>query len=205
MKRLVILLFVCAIALPTVALAAGTTRHVASWSDVAEAFRGKVNKADPAKQSDPNANAVVAGGAGAIPVDPCSQETIDREMKDSVAARSQIAEDQYKKAMDLSCLDKFKNLNIASSFGVFDATRLVGVLRNKVCDVADSIFNKLSAPVSTAVWSATNGKVNMKVFAGGQGGAGGQDGVTWTNSTYSSAYGYDNKVAEKIASPNLFK
>lgn len=168
-------------------------RQAAAWSGVRSNAAVAV---DPSSNiRDANTEAVIAGSSGSIPVDPCDGNTIKAEMNKQVSDRQTIADNQFKKAMDLSCLDKYKNLNIAGSFGVFDASRFVSALRDQVCKAADRAFSSVAAPVSTGVWAATGGAGGVRVTPSGNSNS--TPGISGSTSTYNSSYG--------VQVPNLFQ
>lgn len=176
------------------AVNAESFRGASSWSDVANNIKHSVAP-NNVGETDPVAKNIVAGGAGSITVDPCNGDTIQKEMDKGVKDRQQIAEDQYRKAMDLSCLDKYKNFSIAAGIGVFDFSRVISQIRDQICAAAASLYSRTTAPVSTAVWNASGGTVNMRAFAPANGPQGG--GVSYTVDTYGTTYG--------VQPPNIFQ
>lgn len=133
----------------------------------------------------------VKSSAGEIAVSPCDDKTVTARMDESIQKRTEIADTEIKKAADLSCLDKYKNLNIAASFGVFDASRYIAAMRNQTCQAADSAFGKyVSGPSSSTVWSTSGGNARVTVTP-----------TSGSGSVSTSTYG----TTGGINPPNIFK
>ncbi len=98
---------------------------------------------------------MIAGG------DPC--DPVSEAKKNADNANKRI-EATIKPAVDASCLDKYKNMKLATNVGVPDFSSIFQQLMNQVCRAVDTQFNAATAPVNQSLYLPGGTTVNTGVF-----------------------------------------